>query len=126
MALGILLEDRVQWSPAMVGTAAALLAALRLRTPVRWALAAEFGIGVALGALALALSLHAPVPMVGNELVPVRLLAAPRPSAGGCRLLLWIYGDTPGRGLVTAPVASCAWLPGQHALARRAAATLWF
>lgn len=101
-----------------MGVGLSLAALLRLLVPARWRLGPELAIGVALGALALALPLHAPIASVGPGPVRVRLLAAPQPSVGGCRLLLWIHGETRGRGIVSAPASTCDWLPGQHALAR--------
>lgn len=118
MALGIAFEDRGQWAPAVPAVAAGLAALLRLLVPARLRLGPELALGVALGALALALPLHAPIASVGTGPIPVRLLAAPQPGVGGCRLLLWIHGDARGRGIISAPASTCDWLPGQLALAR--------
>lgn len=86
--------------------------------PERLRLGAELALGFALGAVALSLRLHAPLAFVAPGPVLVRLLAPPQRQLGGCRLLLWIDGETPGRGIVSAPASACEWLPGQRALAR--------
>ncbi|HTO07295.1 MAG TPA: DNA internalization-related competence protein ComEC/Rec2 [Myxococcota bacterium] len=79
---------------------------------------AEAALGGALGALALGLRLHAPVPTAEPGPVAVTLLEAPRASHGACRVTVWLHGARPGRALLLARGEACELLPGQQALAR--------
>jgi competence protein ComEC len=121
-ALGIFAEDRLGLAPAWPLACASIAAGLRLarrRLGLPHAgLPLEMLLGFGLGALALALRLHAPVAAASGEPVALELLGPPEPAANACRLLVFVQGDRPGRALVHAPPETCAWLPGQAGLAR--------
>ncbi len=118
-ALGILLEDRLEPGVSWGGVAAALgLAIWRVRGAGPYVRAGETLLGVGLGALALALRLHAPIPEALPGPVAITVLDAPRIQGGACRATVWIHGARSGRALLLARGAACALLPGQRALAR--------
>jgi competence protein ComEC len=87
-------------------------------TPWRIRAAGETLLGVGLGALGLALRLHAPIPEAEPGPIAVTLLEAPRVAQGSCRAAVWIHARPAGRALMLARGAACALLPGQRALAR--------
>ncbi|HTO54978.1 MAG TPA: DNA internalization-related competence protein ComEC/Rec2 [Myxococcota bacterium] len=117
-ALGIGLEDLLGLAPVWSAGAAALAGAAWALTPVRIGRALEAAIGSCLGALALGLRLHAPVPAVEPGPVALTLLEAPLANQGDCRMAVWIHGARPGRALLLARGAACALLPTQPVLAR--------
>jgi len=112
-AAGVVVADVSELAPAWCGLAALLGLGL-------WAFArpGESLLGAVLGALALSLRLHAPVPEVEPGPVAVTLLEAPRALEGGCRVTVWIHGRRAGRALLLGRGATCGMLPGQEALVR--------
>ena len=84
----------------------------------RTAAAGEALLGVGLGALALALRLHAPVPRAEPGPLAFTLLEPPLTDTDSCRGAIWIHGASPGRALLLGRGGVCALLPGQSAVAR--------
>ena len=75
-------------------------------------------LGAGLGALALALRLHAPVPEIEPGPVALTLLKPPLARGAGCQVEVYVHGKRGGAALLQAPESSCGWLPGQRALGR--------
>ncbi len=118
-ASGILLEDALALSPPLCGVAVAVgFCCWRLR-PSGWlAGCGELLLGVGLGALALGLRLHAPVPSTAGEPTVLTVLSAPRHNGVGCSLDVYVHGVSEGRARLAAGLEACRLLPGAIALAR--------
>ena len=132
-ALGIACEDRWLWSAStligVVVAAAGLWAVLALASALRaeagpvdprsrLRAVAEALLGVALGALALAVRLHAPAPGVGAEPVGVQVLSPPVRSGYGCSMRAWVSGRPGGRVRLGVPESGCDLRPGDWVVGR--------
>ncbi len=118
-ASGILLEDVLGLSPLLCGGAALLgLCCWRLRASGRLAGCGELLLGVGLGALALSVRLHAPVPSADNQPIALTVLSAPSRNGVGCSLSVYVHGALEGRARLVADSDACRLLPGAIALAR--------
>ncbi len=116
-ALGIAAEN---WLFAPVSAAAALAAAGALVWCAGRSWSGEALLGLGLGALALAVRLHAPIPAVAATPVHLTALDTPRVAGPVCSLVVWVHGVQPGRALLRLPAERCAILPGERLLARLA------
>jgi competence protein ComEC len=118
-ALGIWLADVSEPTPTVAASAALLaLLALVWARGRRSRIVLELLLGTALGALALATRLHAPLPSLAEAPASWTVLEPPRARGPLCRLLVRIHGERSGRARLHAPIEACALLPGQHAVAR--------
>lgn len=118
-ALGIALEDALVCAPGSAAFVALVgLGLWRLRASGRAARAGEALLGLGLGALALAVRLHAPVPEAVERPVALTALEAPLANASGCRVPVYVHGARPGRALLRGVGEPCALLPGERAIAR--------
>ena len=117
-ALGIALEDELHLSPSAPLAGAVLGALLWFRLGRRTL--GQALLGLALGALALALRVHAPLPAVADGPVELVVLEPPRVRGPSCRVEVWLRGEPAGRALLRAPADRCGLEPGQRALARLA------
>jgi len=118
-ALGIWLADLGEPMPSVAASAAlfASLALVRARGRASRTVL-ELLLGTALGALALATRLQAPLPSLAEAPTRWTVLESPRARGPLCTLVVRIHGETSGRARLRAPIEACALLPGQHALAR--------
>jgi competence protein ComEC len=120
-ALGIALEDWLLCDPLALGCAAALGAAV-------WALVSrqigELWVASALGALALALRLYAPVPILAPDVALLEIAGSPERSGDGCRVQVVVEQQAPGLALLSLPEQLCDLAPGDRALARMTLAPL--
>lgn len=115
-AAGILLCELLA-APPLVWLAAAIMSLAAARRRPR---CGEAAFGLALGGLALAVRLAAPVPELDPRAasVSVELLEAPRRSGPLCSAVVRVYGARPGRALLRASGSACAALPGDLLRAR--------
>lgn len=115
-----MLEDVTSAGPALPAALVALALAMLVagRRHRRGIAAAETLLGVGLGALALAIRLHAPVPDAGEAPAVVTLLDAPRPLGYGCRATAWIHGASGGRADLRLLEQQCALVRGDRFVAR--------
>jgi competence protein ComEC len=116
-ALGIAAED---WLFAPIGATAALVVAGALVWGTGRFRSGEALLGIGLGALSLAVCLHAPIPAVGAAAVRLTALDVPRLAGPVCSLVVQVHGIRPGRALLRLPAERCAILPGERLLARLA------
>jgi competence protein ComEC len=124
-ATGILLADSLELQAVACAPLALLGLAMWIAGSGRLADAGEFLLGLGVGALALALRLHAPVPGALPLAAPLelvaprafRLLEAPRRLGHACSARAWLYGARPGRAQLQLPRDACDLLPGQRAVA---------
>ena len=118
-ASGILLEDALGLAPSLCGVAVVLgLCCWRLRPSGKLVGYGEILLGVGLGALALSVRLHAPVPSADGQPMALTVLSAPSRSGIGCGLDAYVHGVSEGRARLAANSEACRLLPGAIALAR--------
>jgi competence protein ComEC len=118
-ALGIALEDALECTPWIAALLAlAGLGLWRMRARGGAARMGEALLGLGLGACALGVRLHAPVPAATDRPVALTALEAPLANESGCRVVVYVHGPRPGRALLRGTGEVCALLPGEQALAR--------
>lgn len=110
-----MLADRAA-ADAVLGACVAALGVAAYTLGVR--AAAEGLIAVGLGVLALALPMQAPVPVVADGPVLLRVLQAPQRVGASCRALVYVHGRQPGRAIVRLPRVHCSLVAGSRVLAR--------
>ena len=116
--LGILLEEALEVRPAplLVGGLAAL--GVRALGPRRARTLSELVALLLIGASALSVRLHAPVPAVGDDPVVLTVAASPSGDGTSCVFSTWLHGERPGRARLRTRGELCGALPGSRWLAR--------
>ncbi len=117
-ALGIAVEDRVAAPVPACAALALLLVLARVGAPRRHAARLDACVAFAGGAVALALRLGAPAPVVGAAPVTLTLEGAPESFGTDCRARAFVHGVPAGSALVALPATACDALPGDVLVGR--------